>query len=60
MVCGYPCGRVMKNGHPGNPLTLWNAFVSVQLHILSDPLSVQLGNITKTTKVLEETLNAAL
>ena len=33
--------RVLKNGHACSPLTPWNAVVSVQLHMLVDPLSVQ-------------------
>lgn len=31
MVCGCPCGGVIENGHTCNPVSLWNAFVSVQL-----------------------------
>lgn len=29
-----------KNGHAGNPLTLQNAFITVQLYILGDPPTV--------------------
>ena len=39
------CGN--KNTHTSNPLTLWNAFVSV----LGDTQSVQLGNTTTTTSI---------
>ena len=27
----------IENNHTSNPLTLWNAFVSVQLHIPGNP-----------------------
>ena len=27
MVCGWPCGRVIKNSHTHNPFTLWKASV---------------------------------
>ena len=42
MVCGCPCGVVIKNlknkrSQTHNPLIPWNAFVSVQLNILGDP-----------------------
>ena len=46
MTCGCPCGRVIKNGQMHNPLTLRNASVSVQLHMLGKPHSVQLQNVT--------------
>ena len=44
-VVGY------ENWSHCNPLTLWNAFVlvSVQLHILGDCWSVQLGNAATRT-----------
>ena len=42
MACSFPCGRIMRNGHTHNPLTLRNAFVSAQLHTPCNPQSVQL------------------
>ena len=44
MACGCPCGGVIKQPH-SNPRTLWNAWVSVQLHWLCDRYSVQLGRL---------------
>ena len=38
-----------ENGYWHSPLTLWNALVSVQLHMLGDFQSVQLGNAATTT-----------
>ena len=38
-----------ENGYWHSPLTLWNALVSVQLHMLGDSQSVQLGNAATTT-----------
>ena len=46
MACGCPCGRVVRTGYTCNPLTIWNVFVSVQLHSPGNPRSVQLGNTT--------------
>ena len=37
MMCGCLCGRELENSHTRIPLTLLNALVNVQLHILSDP-----------------------
>ena len=36
MVCGCLCGEVIKNGHTRSPLslTVWNADVNVQLHVI--------------------------
>ena len=36
MVCGCPYGVVIKNSDTSYHLTLWNAIVNVQLHILGD------------------------
>ena len=44
MVCGCPCGGGNKNSHAHTLLTLWNAFVNVQMHLLG----IQLGNVTTT------------
>ena len=53
-ACGCPCGRIQnktnkQSSHTHNPLTLWNAFVKVQLYTPGDPQSVHLGNTTLTT-----------
>ena len=39
----------LKKADTCNPLSLGNAFVSVQLHVLGNPQSVQPGNTTTTT-----------
>ena len=55
MACDCPCADdvvgVKKNSHMHNHLTLWDAFVSVQLHhtMLGDPQRVHLGNATTVT-----------
>ena len=50
MACGWPCGRIIKlikiNSHRRNPLTPWNAFLNVQMHIQGYPQSVHLGYAT--------------
>ena len=42
MVCGCPCGGIVIKTITRK--CSWNAFVNVQLHILGDSWSVQLGN----------------
>ena len=44
-------GNKIKNGHTRNPLTLWNAFVNLRLHIIPG----QLENATTTTTTLRTT-----
>ena len=46
MVCGCLYGVVIKNSHTSNHLTLRNAVVSVQLHILGD-LQCSAGEVNK-------------
>ena len=56
-ACRCPCGRVIGTGYTCNALTIWNVFVSVQLHSPGNPRSVQLGNTTTATAFLAATLS---
>ena len=47
-VCGCPCDGGNENDHTGNPITLLNAFVNVQLPVLGGAKIAQLGNTTTT------------
>ena len=49
-ACGCPFGEVIKESHTCNPLVVWHAFVSVQLHVYwVTPRVFSWENATTTT-----------